>query len=374
MKGARRPCLGRAYLYMALIKEYRSDMQKKELILTYTESSEGAEYYEKMLRYNNIPGVMKFRTDMNDGICQYVYDADKKKPLCLVYEDRRPGFTELKNLLYDVLEAVEASREYLIGEEDFVINDECLFLDESGNAYAVCLPGYGKPLRNQFSSLFEYFMDKIDYKDKAAVVALYDIYRKSREPDFNFEYIRKVFGARDKKVESREVSPEGDPSMQELFFEAAPVLKDPVAEAVSVSEERVTAPKPAAKPQKRRKKPIFTFMDKGDETCLLYSGEDKGVALESKETGETIFISKWPFTIGKGDPSHKPDYTLPYPQISRMHAKLLKTPEGDIKIEDMRSLNGTFVNGKELPAGSSVKIGIGDQISFANKAFVLQGS
>ena len=158
---------------MALIKEYRSDMQKKELLLTYTEYGEGPDYYEKMLKYNDIQGVMKYRKDLNDGISLYVYDAGGKRPIALEYENRKPGYNELKNLLYDIIESIEQSKDYLIREEDFVINDECVFVDDQGVAHIVCLPGYNKPLKSQLSTLFEFFMDKIDYKDKAAVSAYY---------------------------------------------------------------------------------------------------------------------------------------------------------------------------------------------------------
>ncbi len=359
---------------MSLIREYRSDMQKKELLLTYTEYREGSDYYEKMVRFNDIPGVLKYRKDINDGIPRFVYDAGGKRPISLEYEDKKPGYVELKNLLYDIMDSIEESRDYLIKEEDFVINDECIFVDDSGKAYIVCLPEYNKPLKSQLSTLFEFFMDRIDYKDKAAVVALYDIYRKSKEQDFSFDYIRGTFGKREKRENAPAQAQINDTAMQELFADSIPEVNEaPVQSVPAVVKERPPILKTPDKSQKRKKRSIFSFMEKGEETCLLYSATEPVVTLESEENGERISISKWPFTIGKGDQTHKPDYFLSYPQISRMHARLLKTPEGDIMLEDMKSLNGTFVNGKELPGGSPVKINIGDSISFANRGFVLQG-
>ncbi len=353
---------------MALIKEYRSDMQKNELLLTFAKDGEVPGYYEKMVRYNDIWGVLKFRLDMNDGVRRYVYDASGRRPLGLEYEEKRPGYTELKNVLYDIIEAIEGCREYLIDEEDFVINDECIFLDDDGNAAVCCLPGYCKPLKNQFTALFEFFMDRIDYKDKAAVVALYDLYRKSKENGCNFEYIKKTFGKREKSAKKEaKARPETSFEMQELFAKEP----DPVAEKEQVVKQNVSQPQGdlVRELPKRKRRTLFSFMQKAEETSLLYSVN--GCVLKSPG-GKTINVDKWPFVIGKGDASHRPDYCLEYPQISRFHARFSKAADGSFCIEDMKSLNGTFVNGSELTPGTPVKLGFGDKVCFANMQFTFE--
>ncbi len=401
---------------MALIKEYRSDMQKKELLLTFTDDGRAPEYYEKMVRFNDIAGVLKFRTDINDGTKQYVYAADGMRPLVLEYEDCKPGFAELKNVLYDIIESVEDGRRFLLSEDDFVICDDCVFLDEEKHAYTVCLPGYGKPLKNQLSALFEFYMDKIDYKDKAAVVALYEIYRKSREPDFGFEHIRKAFGERP-AGERRQAGtrPESRGTEKGLLIDAETGIENSAGnsrlsdtenrslsnagngadycgsckEIDSGTEMREILPSENlheqekefgaitgeySKNAKKKRRSLLSFLSKNEGTKLLYNSREGEMRLESADESESISITRWPFVIGKGDPSHKPDYALQYPQISRVHARLSKDENGEIRIEDMRSLNGTYVNGKEVSPGKPVRLNPGDAVCFANRRFILRAA
>ncbi len=52
------------------------------------------------------------------------------------------------------------------------------------------------------------------------------------------------------------------------------------------------------------------------------------------------------------------------PSVSRRHA-LLTSVDGQHWLEDMGSINGTYVNGHQLPLGKSVKLGAGDRILLA---------
>ena len=60
--------------------------------------------------------------------------------------------------------------------------------------------------------------------------------------------------------------------------------------------------------------------------------------------------------------------SLDSPHVSRYHAKLVVTDSGAV-IEDLRSSNGTFVNGKRIQ--NKTRISIGDEIRFDEIAFRL---
>jgi ABC-type multidrug transport system ATPase subunit len=59
---------------------------------------------------------------------------------------------------------------------------------------------------------------------------------------------------------------------------------------------------------------------------------------------DVLFASKAQLVIGR---SRDCDITLPHPMISRQHALLERTPEG-IRLRDLDSVNGVFVNGQRL--------------------------
>lgn len=105
------------------------------------------------------------------------------------------------------------------------------------------------------------------------------------------------------------------------------------------------------------------------KTELLTSPEEEGRAylipidpidlpLISIERGSTL--------IGKV--SAAADVILPYRTVSRLHAKLVSTEEGDYLI-DLNSRNGTTVNGVPLLGETKKKLEDGDDISFAGKKY-----
>jgi pSer/pThr/pTyr-binding forkhead associated (FHA) protein len=50
------------------------------------------------------------------------------------------------------------------------------------------------------------------------------------------------------------------------------------------------------------------------------------------------------------------------PGVSRLHAVLLRAPDGSWSVIDPGSANGTVVNGSEIPAGQAVPLRDGDRI------------
>jgi ABC-type multidrug transport system ATPase subunit len=64
------------------------------------------------------------------------------------------------------------------------------------------------------------------------------------------------------------------------------------------------------------------------------------------------------------------DLAIDSPLISREHARLLFTPEG-LRLQDLRSTNGTYVNGKRIVGDALLHPG--DRVSFATFVYVFTG-
>jgi len=58
--------------------------------------------------------------------------------------------------------------------------------------------------------------------------------------------------------------------------------------------------------------------------------------------------------------------------VSRKHLRVLAEADG-FEVEDLRSSNNTFINGKIVPPGSKVKAGIGSKIELARKITLIVG-
>jgi serine/threonine protein kinase len=78
---------------------------------------------------------------------------------------------------------------------------------------------------------------------------------------------------------------------------------------------------------------------------LVFSYEaDAEPGEQPEKTGETLVIDREKILIGR---STNCDVMVDYPDVSRQHATLIQTDEGCL-LKDMRSTNGTFVNGQQL--------------------------
>ena len=102
--------------------------------------------------------------------------------------------------------------------------------------------------------------------------------------------------------------------------------------------------------------------DESEETELLLSA--KGF-LKRVDTFEVIEIDQREFFIGKD--SHRVNYCIASDQtVSRVHAKIENTGNGFVLV-DLKSKNGTFLNGDRLKEDIEYSLKNGDMIRFATK-------
>lgn len=94
--------------------------------------------------------------------------------------------------------------------------------------------------------------------------------------------------------------------------------------------------------------------------------------LVSSVSGKTFPVVKSEAFVGRVDrvTGAVPDIDLsdedPKRFISRRHAKIVRSDEGFALVEEIGTVNGTFVNNQRLATGSPVPLKNGDTLTFAN--------
>jgi pSer/pThr/pTyr-binding forkhead associated (FHA) protein len=78
----------------------------------------------------------------------------------------------------------------------------------------------------------------------------------------------------------------------------------------------------------------------------------------------TLCLEQFPYVIGRRQDCHG---CLPYAFISRHHCEFTEE-EGQVRVKDLESYNGTFVNGR--PALTPLMIGDGDELTLGPMSFV----
>ncbi len=111
------------------------------------------------------------------------------------------------------------------------------------------------------------------------------------------------------------------------------------------------------------------IMNQGnDEDPNRIRRQARGASLLYMKTGEKIALSKQEFAIGK---SRAADYVMNDSSISRKHAEIT-CKNGHYFVTDNASTNGTFVNGRQIPARTAIEIFQGDLLRFATEEMKFQ--
>ncbi len=106
------------------------------------------------------------------------------------------------------------------------------------------------------------------------------------------------------------------------------------------------------------------------ETVALSAGQlSDSASLVSREPGEhpTIYLEEELTVVGKLEQAS--DVVLPFPTVSRVHARIRKTGD-EYYLADLNSRNGTSVNGRMLAADEEYLLQDEDQVDFAQARYV----
>ncbi len=180
--------------------EFVRDLHNHYIVLKGIEGKAAA-YGTRMLLNNQIPGLLKTELRCIDQTDLFYYDITSKKSLTAFCENKSLNYSELKNILAGMLKVIENSGNYLLSENDFIIDPNYIFISGDSLEIGFChLPGSQEQIQEQLSRLMEYLMNKVDYKDEAAVVLIYAMYKATKEPDCTFAALLKEL---EKKTEPK---------------------------------------------------------------------------------------------------------------------------------------------------------------------------
>lgn len=170
--------------------EYIKDMQGSYLVL---EGIEGCTnlYQVKMLLNNNISGILEAEIRCIDEKDLFYYNITSKEKLLSAYEKQSLSYDLIKHLLLNLIEIIENSSEFLLSENDFVLEPEYIYMDQKSKKPCLCYyVGYQTSLNEQLNNLIEYLMNKVDYKDEKAVLLVYSLYKEIKENNATFDKLK----------------------------------------------------------------------------------------------------------------------------------------------------------------------------------------
>ena len=161
-------------------------MYKSYLVLK--EEKENLDYGMKMLANNKIAGFLDLEIHAVDNKREYYYDTTEKQTMDIVFRKMPLKEKQIKDILSGIIMTIKQSRDYLLLEDNFVLEPAYIYMNLDGTGIKlVYFTGYEERVGEQILRLIEYMMDKVDYKDKAAVYLIYGIYKICREENCTFD-------------------------------------------------------------------------------------------------------------------------------------------------------------------------------------------
>ncbi|QHQ60241.1 hypothetical protein Ana3638_05155 [Anaerocolumna sedimenticola] len=186
--------------------EYVRDMHNNYLVLKGMEGIVST-FGVKMLLNNSIPGILKTEVRCIDHMDLFYYDITAKTSIWDTFQNKSYNYNDIKMILSQIIETIKNSGEYLLSENDFIIEPNYIFMDDTSNKIELChLIGQQVDIREQLSKFMEYLMNKVDYKEEAAVLLIYAMYKESKEVGCTFEKLLKELDNKCKEPKVRKIS------------------------------------------------------------------------------------------------------------------------------------------------------------------------
>ncbi|ROR23667.1 FHA domain-containing protein [Mobilisporobacter senegalensis] len=179
--------------------QYKKDFDGQYLIIVSEE--ENSNYSLKMLLNNKIKGLLSLDLHIVDNVKQYHYDITSRQSLTRSLDNIALRYEEVKKIMEETIKAIEEGKEYLLLENDFVLDPDYLYILPTYEVSLCYLDGYQKDITDQLSSLIEYLMNKVDYNDEQGILFIYGLYKISKEEYPTFDKLLDFINNKCKKEE-----------------------------------------------------------------------------------------------------------------------------------------------------------------------------
>ena len=168
----------------------------------YIEAEGNPNSFELEMLRRGIPGMLKATVESYQNHICFAYDITQKISLTQ-YLKHEPINTEFISIfLNQLIQIIRSGKEYLLEDRGFLLRDDAIYMGSGPRDLFLCyIVGYDVPLQEQFTALFEGWMEKIDYSDRNTVQLVYDLHRISRLQTCTFDDFLTLLNAKEDEQE-----------------------------------------------------------------------------------------------------------------------------------------------------------------------------
>lgn len=144
-------------------------------------------YQIRMLRDNNVPGLLKVRGQGKNEKSLYRYDIRGKLPM-EEGKEKKWNYEELREFIKQLVAVLYELNEYLLDINCLSLEPSRIYKKEEKYFFCYC-PGFQKNIRDEFHTLAEYFVRETNYEDMQAVAFAAALHRASLDEQCDLEQI-----------------------------------------------------------------------------------------------------------------------------------------------------------------------------------------
>lgn len=406
---------------------YQIDLEHRYLRILTEEAIDMESYPLRILIGNDVQGLLPCRIESVDGQKEFCYEAPSEQTVSTFFLQKKLEFKQLKQILQGFLKALANIQSFLLDVNQIILKTEYMYYDSEREMLRFCyLPGYNQDLQTQFRRFMEELLSVINHQDSKAVSMGYGIYQKLTEEGFSLEIIREyLYGTEEEldaeAAESQEQEAESlyEESEDALLFaqETAKPKKEDSKASVKILVAaalwamallgagvlRMTGYFSALTfsaifgifligmggiglsfyigARKKGKPESAGWMPNGTADAPVQWPSQTAAEEQKREHQKERLVSQRPDKIPDilledssvliGKLNSAVDVVIPKSTVSRIHARI-RRENGICFLIDLNSMNGTYINGKRIPAAEKHPLAPGDEIRFADVVYVYQ--
>ena len=185
---------------------YKRELSHSYLVMENIPEELSGHYQYRMILKNRIPGLLASSERYLEGKTCLYYDISSSQSLEQLYLSARIGMKEIRGIIDNLAQVLDAMSEYLLEERFLILEPEYIYMDlETEQLFFLYYP-FGEEKKTGYLPLAEFFLEHVDHREERAVSAAYQFYKMSKAENFMVSSFRTILekGIQEDKREGAE--------------------------------------------------------------------------------------------------------------------------------------------------------------------------
>lgn len=165
----------------------RNELSYSEIIIKST-TPYVEDYQLKMIKENQIEGLLKVAAYEEDNCGKYIYDITGMTTLEKEYGKSIMGKKEVKTFLNQLMNVIYRTNNYMLDINCILLAPQYIYCKDE-KYYFIYYPPHQKTLVKSFHGLTEYWVKVVDYEDYASVAFVCGLHKESMDEQYNLELL-----------------------------------------------------------------------------------------------------------------------------------------------------------------------------------------